>query len=104
MRFKRSLNRGRMMVALLSAGLALTGCRRSPETKSAAYIEAGKRLLEKNDPRRALLEFRNAVQATPKNAEAHYQLGKALLASGDPGGGVANLRKALDRKSTRLNS
>ena len=71
MRFTLSLCRDRMMVALLLGVLAFVGCMRSPEAKSAAYIEAGKKLLEKKDPARAILQFRNAAQATPKSAEAY---------------------------------
>ena len=71
------------MILLLAATLALTGCHRSPETRSAAHMEAGKRLMQKNDSARALLEFRNAVQLTPKNPAAYYQLSRAYLATGD---------------------
>src|ERR1039458_9221015 len=96
MRLTLSLCRDRMMVALLLGVLAFVGCMRSPEAKSAAYIEAGKKLLEKKDPARAILECRNATQATPKNAEAYYQLALAYLATADFRSGVASLRKALE--------
>lgn len=96
MRFTLSLCRGRMMVALLLGVLAFVGCMRSPEAKSAAYIEAGKKLLEKKDPARAILQFRNAAQATPKSAEAYYQLGLAYLAAADLRNGVVSLRRALE--------
>src|ERR1017187_7176667 len=96
MRFIVSLCRDRMMVALLLVAVASAGCMRSPEAKSAAYIEAGKRLLEKKDPVRAILQFRNAAQATPRNPEAHYQISLAYLASGDLRHGVASLRKTLE--------
>lgn len=96
MRSTVSLCRDLMMVAMLLVVLVSAGCMRSPEAKSTAYIEAGKKLLEKKDPARAILQFRNAAQAAPKNAEAYYQLSKALLAVGDLRGGVAGLRKALE--------
>src|ERR1035437_917873 len=96
MRLTLSLCRDRIMVALLLGVLALVGCMRSPEAKSAAYIQAGKKLLEKKDPARAILQFRNAVQATPKNPDAYYQLGLANLAVGDLRNAVAGLRKALE--------
>ena len=96
MRLTVSLYRDRMMVALLLGVLALAGCTRSPEARSAAYIEAGKRLLEKKDPARAILQFRNAAHASPKNAEAYYQLALAQLAVGDLRNAVAGLRKATE--------
>jgi tetratricopeptide (TPR) repeat protein len=81
---------------LLSVALAVSGCALSPEAKSAKHIEAGKKLLEKKDATRAILEFRNASQATPRNPEAHYQLGLGYLAAGDLARGLASLRKALE--------
>lgn len=81
---------------LCFAGFLLSGCVQSPEAKSAKYIEAGKKLLKNNDPSRAILQFRNAAQATPKNAEAFYQLSLAYFTAGNLGMGVASLRKALD--------
>ena len=77
-------------------GVVLGGCNRSPESRSASHIAAGKRLLEKQDAARATLEFLTAVQATPKNAEANYQLARAYLASGDFMKGVTSLRRALE--------
>lgn len=99
MRFKILLCRYGIRVTLLLgvlAVLACSGCTRSPEAKSARFIEEGKQLLAKKDPARAILQFRNAVQATPKNAEAHYQLAQAYLAAGDLRTGVTSLRKALE--------
>jgi len=96
MKFAFSRYRGRMATALLLVVLASSGCMRSPEAKSARFIEQGKKLLEKKDPARAILQFRNATQATPRNADAYYQLGQAYLAGGDLRSGVANIRKALD--------
>jgi tetratricopeptide (TPR) repeat protein len=84
-----------MMVALLLVVLASAGCMRSPEAKSARYMEAGKKLLQKNDAPRAILQFRSAAQVTPRNPEIYYQLGIAYLAAGDLRNGVDGLREAL---------
>jgi tetratricopeptide (TPR) repeat protein len=56
----------------------------------------GKKLLERKDPTRAILQFRNAAQATPRDPEVYYQLGLASLAAGDIRQGVFALRKALE--------
>ena len=56
----------------------------------------GKRLLEKKDPARAILQFRNAAQATPRDPEVYYQFALASLAVGDIRQGVIALRKALE--------
>ena len=82
---------------LLLVGIALSvaGCK-SPEAKSLKHLEIGKELLRKNDLKRAVIEFRSAAQATPKDPEVFYQLGVAYLASGDPQKGVAAIRKAIE--------
>ena len=94
--FTRLAYRDRVMAGLLLAVIVTAGCTRSPEAKSARFMEEGKKLLEKKDPGRAILQFRNAAQATPKNAEAFYQLSLAYFASGEIRFGVATLRKALE--------
>jgi tetratricopeptide (TPR) repeat protein len=81
---------------LLVIACAFSACSRSPAAKSAAYIEAGKKLLAKRDPARAILQFRNAVRETPQSADAYYQLSSAFFAVGDLPSGVTNLRKALE--------
>ena len=84
-----------VILALVVAVLVSSGCRRSPEARSAIYIEAGKKLLQKKDPARAILEFLSAAKTTPNSAEAHYQLGLAYLAAGDLRNGVVSLSQAI---------
>jgi cytochrome c-type biogenesis protein CcmH/NrfG len=74
----------------------LAGCNRSPQAKEAKFLGRGEALLEKKDYDRALLEFRNASQAMPKDAEPYYQMGLAYLASARLGNGIASLRKATE--------
>jgi cytochrome c-type biogenesis protein CcmH/NrfG len=81
-------------VILLSAVLGLAGCSRTP--KDLRYLESGKQFLEKKDYARAVLQFRNAVQANPKNFEAHYQLALAELGRGDRIAAYRSLTRALD--------
>lgn len=76
--------------------IAVAGCSRSPEVQSARFMDAGKQLMQKGDAARALLEFKNAAQATPRNPDVYYQLGRAYVASGDWGKGVANLKRVLE--------
>jgi putative PEP-CTERM system TPR-repeat lipoprotein len=76
--------------------LAFVGCARSPQAKRDKHMAAGKALLEKKDAKRAVLEFKNAAQAVPRDSEVFYQLGLAYLAANDFGKGVASLRKALE--------
>jgi tetratricopeptide (TPR) repeat protein len=93
---KVSFTRRALTCILTAAAIAASGCSTSSEAKSARYLDAGKKLLQKNDPTRAILQFRNAVAATPKNAEAFYQLSLAYLGVGDIRLGIGSLRKALE--------
>ena len=78
------------------AFLIAAGCTRSPEARCDAYLARGKQLLEQKDYSRALIEFRNASQAMPNDAEPYYQFSLASFAAGDIQAGVRSLRKALD--------
>ena len=84
------------VIPLTFLALVFTGCMRSPEAKSARYMENGKKLMEKNAAQRAILEFQNAARSTPRKPEIYYQLGLAYLAAGDARNGVACLRKAIE--------
>ncbi len=52
--------------------------------------------MKNKDASRAILEFQNAVKATPRSAEAYYQLATGFLAAGDGGRTGVALRKALE--------
>jgi cellulose synthase operon protein C len=94
--FRISLKRLTAVVAIGILATAFSGCSRSPEQKSARFMANGKKLLEKRDPANAILEFRNAVQVAPGNAEANYQLGMAYIANKNYASAVVSLRKALE--------
>src|SRR5208283_2111606 len=72
--------RTRILTILLCVPLLLYvfGCS-SNEEKAARFITRGDRLIEKGDPVRAILQYKNALQLDPKSAAAHLALGKALL-------------------------
>ena len=78
---------------VIPAILALSGCA-SPTEKEAKFLEGGKRYLAKKDFQRAVLQFRNAIQAVPNDPEPHYQLSVAYLALGASVDAVNELKKA----------
>ncbi len=90
-----SSRRVKRLAVLVAMALMSAACTQSPEAKSAKFMAEGKKLLEKKDPARAILQFQNAAQATPRNAEVFYQLAQAYIAVNDAPTGVAFLRKAL---------
>jgi tetratricopeptide (TPR) repeat protein len=96
MKLRRAVGSKGIASLLVAVALAFSSCVSSPEAKSAQFIEKGKKLMNQKDAPRAILAFLNAVQATPKNAEAYYQLGLAHLATGDLRKGVASIRRALE--------
>jgi putative PEP-CTERM system TPR-repeat lipoprotein len=75
--------------------LLISGCMQSPQARSATFLHSGQKFLEAKDFNRAILEFRNAVHANPKNAEAHYQLGLAYLESGAFQSSIEELQQTL---------
>lgn len=77
----------------LGASLWLAGCSKSPAERYTAAMAKGQELLQ-TDPVRAALEFRNAVQAKPREAEAHYWLAQAYLRNDSVREAIAELRKA----------
>ena len=92
----------RIAIAVAALALCCAGCRQAPEARSAKFLEAGKKLMEKNDPAHALLEFRNAAKETPRKAEPYYHVGVAYLQLGDVRNGVSALRQALQIEPRHL--
>lgn len=85
---------------LILMGMALVSCTQTPEMKSAKYVSAGKKLLQKKDIPRAILQFKNALKATPDNADIYYELGEAYSMSKDLTVALGAYRKALELDPT----
>lgn len=91
--------RRRLAIVISLAALALlAGCARTPQEKYARFLERGKALLQKSNPARAVVEFRNAMQQQPKAPEAYYWLSQAFLAQDKVADAVVALRKATELK------
>jgi len=93
----KNLTRSRILTACFIGGLALAGagCARDPGAKEARFLKNGRSFMEKKDYARAILQFRNAVQLKPQDAEAYYQLGLAYLAKADVPQAAVCFRKTL---------
>ena len=90
------ITRMAMIACLLPVAVIFSACSQSPEVRSTKYLEAGKKLLLKREPARALLQFKNAARATPNNPEVYYQLGMAYSMTKDHTTAVMAFRKALE--------
>jgi len=73
--------------------LLLLAC--SPGSREASFLKRGKHYLEKRDYARAVLEFRNARQIMPQDAEPYYQEGLAYLGLGNRSSAFQSLSKAI---------
>ena len=86
-----------LLLLTVAVTIGLSGCSvRSPAAQAARYIEQGKKLAEKKDYSRALLQYKNAIQLQPKDAEAYYQSALAYLGQGQLESALVNLLKATD--------
>ncbi len=65
----------------LLAGTFIAGC--SKETRSMRAVEKGQEFLKNKEFAEAALNFRRAVQADSKSADAYYGLGQSLEGSGN---------------------
>lgn len=72
--------------------VSLQGCQRETAEK---FIASGKSFLTKHDYSAAAIQFKNAVNKAPDNAEARYLLGIALEQQDDPVAAEIELRKAI---------
>jgi tetratricopeptide (TPR) repeat protein len=97
----KSANRVWILGALVAIAVS-TGCRTSPEAKEARGLKRGAELLAKKDYSRALLEFQNASQAMPKDAEPYYQMGLAYLGLANIRGSAASFRRATEMNPKHL--
>lgn len=84
------------VVPILAGVLALSGCSQSPQARAASYLAKGQNEFQKKDYEAAVIYFKNAMQAQPRDAEPYYQLGLAYLASGDIASGASYLREASE--------
>jgi tetratricopeptide (TPR) repeat protein len=90
MRTKRSV------LAIVAAVVLLSGCSRSPQAKEARYLEKGKKAYQEKKYPVAVVYFKNAVQAQPRDAEPYYQLGLAYLALNDFNSAASCFRKTVE--------
>jgi len=83
----------------ISLGLLVilaVGCSRSPQEKYAQFIKVGNEQSAAQDYNRAILNYRNALQAQPDKADGHYLLALAYLAADRLPEGINELRRATE--------
>lgn len=83
------------LFAALVVVILTTACSRNDPQH---HIASAKDYLQKNDPKAATIELKNALQINPELGEARFLLGTILLKSGDAAGSEIEFRKALAAK------
>jgi putative PEP-CTERM system TPR-repeat lipoprotein len=81
------------LALLVMVGGMTSGC--SKQDREAKFLQEGKNFLERKDYQRAVLQFKNAIQAVPNDAEPHYQVSLAYLAIGDYRSALVELQRAI---------
>ncbi len=81
--------------AIVLIAALLFGCSISPQARRDKFLARGKHLLQTKEYARAILEFKNAASAMPKDPESYYQMGLALWGTQDYRSAYAAFRKAL---------
>jgi tetratricopeptide (TPR) repeat protein len=75
--------------------LIFCGCS-SPQAREARYLEKGKNEFQQKNYPTAIIHFKNAMKAQPRDAEPYYQLGLAYLASNDFNNAASYFKKATE--------
>lgn len=70
----------------------------SPEVKRERYLKKAREYRQQSKLTDAIVEFRNAVKADPRSAEARLELATSLLNRGDLRGAYGELVRAVDLK------
>ena len=87
----------------------MSGCEGDPQAKTARHMQNGLAYVAESKYKEAIIEFRNASQLTPRDAQVHYQLGLVHLKvglehiqSGNQKGGASDLQQALRAFNTSV--
>src|SRR5579884_1918896 len=90
------------LVCIAVAGLA--ACSSTPQAKRDKFLALGKKHAARQEYSRAALDFRNAIQAMPRDAEPHYQLGLVLLKTGAAQSAVIEFQRAIQLNSKHVDA
>jgi len=93
------IKRNRLIGAALASALllsVLSGCKK--EESAATLVAQAKQFQQKGDHSAAMIQLKNALAASPEDAEARYLLAKLSLDGGDVLAADKEIRKAISLK------
>ena len=82
--------------------LVLLACSRDPAEIRAKHMNQGNAFFEKEEFKKAIIEYKNATQAEPKFARGHYQLALAYLKTGEPRQAFGEFSRTVDLNPENL--
>lgn len=82
----------------------LLACSGDPAERRATHMKRGDGYFEKEKFKKAIIEYKNAIQAEPKFARGHYQLALAYLKTGQPKQAFPELSKTTDLDPQNLDA
>jgi tetratricopeptide (TPR) repeat protein len=84
------------VAAALVLGALLAGCSKDPVKTAERYTASGDAYVARQQYKEAIIEYRNALKATPSAAAVRFKLGSAYEQSGDPVNAYAEYARAAD--------
>lgn len=91
------MRRSKIMIACwIVAAVFFGSCDRSPEAKLTKHVKRGDEYVKEEKFKEAVIEYKNAVKAVPKDSTAHWKLAKASLEAKDIRTAFAELQKTVE--------
>jgi len=91
------MRRSRILLACwVVAAVFLASCDRSPEAKMVKHVKRGDAYVKEEKFKEAVIEYRNAAKAVPKDPAAHWKLAKASIEAKDIRTAFVELQKTLE--------
>ena len=85
-----------VMACWVVAAVFFGSCDRSPEGKLAKHVKRGDEYVKEEKFKEAVIEYKNAVKAVPKDSAAHWKLAKASIEAKDIRTAFAELQKTVE--------
>lgn len=89
---------------ILILGVNLIASCSTPDKDKVEYYQSALEYVQKNEPKAAILQLRNALQIDAKYGKAHYQLGLLYLEGKQPRKAFQSLLRAADLEPDNLDA
>ena len=90
------------LLVIVSLLFFVGGCSSSPEQQKAEHLQKAREFVKAKKFSEAKIEYLNAIQVAPKDAQLHYQLGEVYLYLKDGRKAVRELQEAIKKQEKSL--